>query len=233
MKRKYLLFLTGLTLLTLIALPAHATVLVFNQGMDVWLSSSGTAGDGGNPNLGWGRSIGVNAKNYDTLIKFTNVFGTDPNQIPLGSTINSAVMSMWVGYDNNDTSYIYQMTHDWNEASSWTTIGSTGGIVAGVNTEAAPEFQWTGTTDAWSQRAFDLTASVQDWSGGADQFGWGITKSRNGIVTATSLNYSTASYRPFLTVDFSPAAVVPEPASIAMMGLGLCGLFGKYHKRFI
>jgi len=207
---------------------AHAAVLTFNQGIDLWLSSSGTQ-DTGNPNLGWGRNLGVNARNYDSLIKFTDMFGAGDDQIPLESTINSATLYIWIGYDGYDgglTSSIYQMTYDWNATSTWFTIGSTGGIVPGVNAEASPELQWTGTSNAWSQRAFDLTPSVQDWSDGAGQYGWGFTRDRYRAVTALSLDYSTPSYRPYLVVDFTPPPPtpdpIPEPSTLTIFGVELC-----------
>lgn len=210
---------------------AGAMVLTFNEGIDLWLSSSNSP-DTGNPNLGWGRNLGANARNYDTLIKFTDIFGSAADQVPLGSTINSAELYMWIGYDRLKISHIYQMTFDWNAASTWLSIGSSGGIVPGVNAEASPEYSWTGTTDAWSQRIFNLTDSVQDWSDGADAFGWGFTRPRSGgTVSSMSLNYGTASYRPYLLVDFTPQEVVPEPASSALMAIGLAGTVAARFRR--
>lgn len=222
MKKLLILSLTVASLLCRGSSISYADELTFTNGIDIWLSSSGTA-DTGNANLGWGRSIGSNARNYDALIKFTDMFGTNAlSQIPYGSTINSATLKMWVGYDNNITSSIYMMSYDWNASSTWNTIGSTGGIVPGTNTKATYELQWTGTTDAWSQRSFDLTSSVQEWSGGADEFGWGFTAPRVDNASAMSLN-SSVSYRPYLTVDFTPA-VAPEPLSALLFVTGGLGL---------
>ncbi|MDD5255056.1 MAG: DNRLRE domain-containing protein [Candidatus Omnitrophica bacterium] len=199
---------------------AYALTLNFYSGTDLWLSSSG-AQDPGNVNLGWGKNPGVTGKKYDSLIKFTDIFGSDPaSQIPLGSVINSANLYMWVGYDSGRQSAIHQMTFDWNAASTWNSIGSTGGIVPGVNAVLTPELTWTGISNAWSQRTFDLTGSVQDWSDGAGNYGWGFTRARDAAVTACSLNYATPSYRPYLSVDFTPVAAAPEPASLLLFSLG-------------
>lgn len=199
-----------------LASAASADVLEFHQGIDLWLSSSNSQ-DTGNANLAWGRSLGANAKNYDALLKFTDMFGNGVGQIPLGSAINSAHLYIWIGYDGGLQSFIHQMTFNWNASSTWLSIGSTGGIVPGVNAESTPELDWTGTSDAWSQRSFDLTQSVQDWSDGADAFGWGFTRARSDNVSACSLDYATASYRPYLVVDFTPA---PEPTTLSLLGIG-------------
>lgn len=201
---------------------SHADVIQFTQGVDLWLSSSDVM-DTGNPNLGWGRNLGANARNYDSVIKFTDMFGNDPGQIPAGSIINEAILYMWIGYDGGLESFIYQMTYDWNASSTWTTLGSTGGIVPGVNTQASFEHAWTGTTDDWSQRQFLLTSSVQEWSDGTPNYGWGFTRERYDTVTAMSLDATTPSYRPYLAVDYT----IPEPATLALAALSSCLLYRR------
>jgi len=210
-----------------------ATTVEFYTGVDLWLSSSNAA-DTGNSNLGWGRSIGANARNYDALIKFTDMFGDGADQIPLGSTISSADLYMWVYGDNGLTSSIYEMTFDWNASSTWLSIGSAGGIVPGVNTVPDPELSWTGAVSGWHQTSFDLTPSVQDWSDGAANYGWGFTRPRSGAVTGISFDYSTPSYRPYLVVEFTPAqdppAPVPEPVTACGLLLG-AGSLATYLRR--
>ena len=203
---------------------AKADTLTFHNGIDLWLSSSNTP-DSGNPNLGWGRNVGANSRSYDTLITFTNMFGTELDQIPIGSTITSATLNLFMDEPAyTRTSWIYQMTVDWNSGSTWNSIG--GGIIPGANTKSTPEYTWTSTNQPWGWELFDLTNSVQDWSNGADQYGWGFTATRSYVFTACSMNYSSPSYRPFLEVDFTAPAPVPEPATMLLLcsGLGLAGL---------
>lgn len=57
---------------------------------------------------------------------------------------------------------------------------------------------------------------------GAGQYGWGFHKAYSGgTASATSLDYSTASYRPYLEVDFSEPAAIPEPFALTIWGLFL------------
>ncbi|MDD5205823.1 MAG: DNRLRE domain-containing protein [Desulfobacterales bacterium] len=227
MRRLLIVAVVGLIFLVNSA-PASATILEFRQGIDLWLSSSGKM-DMGNVNLGWGRNLGFNARDYDSLIKFTDMFGDDSSRIPLGSTIASATLHMWIGYEEGRTSYIYQMTGDWTALSTWYTIGSSGGIIPGVNAEADPELLWTGTSNEWSKRSLDLTQSVQGWSNGEDQYGWGFTREKYSTVSAMSLD-SSASYRPYLVVDFAPPVAVPEPSIGLLLGCSLAGFVGLRRK---
>lgn len=212
----FIVILAGLSAFWMSVGRAAASMVTFTEGIDLWLSSADRA-DSGNINLGWGRGAGMN---YDSLIRFADMFGPDAGQIPTGSTIDSAKLYMWVAFDTGRTSYIYQMTSDWDEDSTWSSIG--GGVIPGVNAEPLPELQWTGTTGAWRQRVFDLTASVQAWSDGAGPYGWAFTRARNGTVSALSLDYPLDSYRPYVEVEF---ITVPSPGAALLAGIGV-GLSG-------
>lgn len=203
---------------------ANAATTTFTQGIDLWLTSSDNP-DTGNPNLGFGRG---STSNYDSLLRFTSMFGSGPGQIPLGSTINSATLYMWVNDIVGHNSAIYPMTVDWTAASTWSSIG--GGVLPGTNAAASPAYAWTGTIDPLTLRTFDLTASVQDWSNGQGNYGWGFTGDRSGAVIAQSLDYSVEDERPYLLVDYTaPTPVIPVPASVLLVGVGLgfCRRFAR------
>ena len=54
------------------------------------------------------------------LVKFDGIFGSDPGQIPLGATINSAELIFNVINDSNSAMQMsaYRMLEDWSEATA-------------------------------------------------------------------------------------------------------------------
>src|SRR6185436_9617990 len=78
------------------------------------------------------------------LLRFDNIFGSGPNQIPIGSTINSAVLRLTSSGANANGSPVtmHRMLVDWNEATAtWNSMS--GGISAdGAEAVAAPVASW-------------------------------------------------------------------------------------------
>jgi hypothetical protein len=68
----------------------------------------------------------------------------------------------------------------------------------------------------------DVEALVQSWiDGDTTNYGVALLSSvGNGIVKLYSDDVATETLRPVLSVEYY---VVPEPATIGLLGLGLCG----------
>lgn len=134
----------------------------------------------------------------------------EPTGIPQGSTILGAVATLTLEDDTdacNPDFYVHRMLRDWNESSTWNSLGS--GIAIGSDADSFRIATFPGDNSPNSNftRAFDMTSAVQQWANGAPNFGIAILPERvsfcdDGISIRSSEN-ATAGSRPALTVDFS------------------------------
>ena len=69
------------------------------------------------------------------LLKFDDIFGNQPGQIPYGATINSAQLKVFVQDSSNASMQmsLYRMLTDWDESTAtWNFFGGTTGGIGGV-----------------------------------------------------------------------------------------------------
>jgi len=150
------------------------------------------------------------------LLRFEGLFGALPDQIPLGSTLTSAVLTLYVTNASNvpvGNISLYQMTSTWDETSTWDSMVS--GVQIGSEAEASADDTHTVEVPN-ALTSFDVLASLQAWLGGDTNFGWVIVNDSNDGVQFRTSESGSASERPMLTVTFTP---VPEPGSLALAGL--------------
>jgi hypothetical protein len=159
-------------------------------------------------NLGTDTVISVDQQDINGerqgLVKFDNIFGNAPGQIPLGSTINSATLTLSVFNESNSSALIslYRMKTNWDQnVATWNSFGSIGGVQASEGeAEALPDF--TLTDPNVGTKNFDVTASLKHWASGEGNFGWLFdTVATNGWDFNTS--EAAPSERPLLTVDYT------------------------------
>ncbi|MDZ4657050.1 MAG: Calx-beta domain-containing protein [Bythopirellula sp.] len=139
------------------------------------------------------------------LMRFDNIFGNGPGQIPLGSTITSATLDLSVvnsSFSSMQMSF-YRMLTPWTEATAtWNTFGSIGGVQAseGEASDLPPDgIQFDPTTGV---KSINVTKSLQNWSAGDPNFGWLIeSASSDGWDFETS--EAGAGDRPKLNVTFT------------------------------
>jgi len=219
-----------LALCVLSARDAACVTIVFQEGSllpggGTYTGTQDTEIQEGNPTASLGASTSVRVDLFfDTgfgtgevqgLLLFDNLFGALPDQIPLGSTINSAVLTLDVFNSSNvpiGIISIHQMTTAWSESSTWSSLGS--GVQVGSETVTAADDSHTAEFIALT--TFDVQASLQAWSDGASNLGWALFNSDTDAIEFRSSEFGTVSSRPLLTVDFTP---VPEPGSLLLAGL--------------
>lgn len=196
---------------------AEATIVTLQplDGKDAEVASGGFASTnfGGDTDLttNWGGSI-----DNKGLVEFdlSSIMGAIINNATLGiHHASNAVPGASFG--------IYRITQSWTESVvTWnarpTTVASPDSI---LNIADSAAFVW---------RYWDITSLAQSWTSGANS-NYGMMLSR--IDQANPVAYFTSSdstdlYAPKLTIDYSES-VVPEPASMVLVGLGLIGFLKR------
>ena len=187
----------------------------FRQGDNGYTGTEDTELDSGSPNTAKGGNTSVVVDLNDGsgqaqgLIQFANLFGSGPGQIPIGATINSATLTVYVTdiVSPSDHVYLHRMLTAWSEASTWNSL--TGGIQTN-------DVEAMSTADAdmgmgnVGFRSFTVTAAVQAWADGAANHGWAILSDTTDGWAFNSSEHGTVSQRPYLTVSFTP----PQPPAI-------------------
>ena len=136
------------------------------------------------------------------LLAFTGLFGNGPGQIPVGATITSATLTLRVSDASTSSVSMSRMLVDWNELSSWNSLGS--GVQIGVEATDTVAI----SSSATGLRTYNVTDSVQAWLSGAataDQAnaandGWVFTMSG---TDQWAFRSSESAVVPVLTVEYS------------------------------
>ena len=103
------------------------------------------------------------------MLRFDTIFGDGAMQIPLGSTIQSAQLTINVSNASAQGAQLHRMLQSWNDSDNWDTWGS--GIQAN-SVEAANIANSSSTGSAVGLASVNVTADLQLWSNGAANHGW-------------------------------------------------------------
>jgi hypothetical protein len=198
--------------LLLPSLSSWAAVNTFQQGVGGYGDTQDTYVDEEFPAASQGGASSVLVENnipqrQHGLIRFDNLFGAGPGQIPFGSVINSATLTVNVTNASDPPAQIrlHRMLVTWAESATWTSM-SAGIQTNDVEAMSAFDAQVASPALSGSQVITGLAAALQAWSGGATNFGWAvISNSTDGWDFSSSENGTTGD-RPLLTVDWTAAA---------------------------
>jgi hypothetical protein len=186
------------------------SVSTFQQGVGGYTSTHDVDLFSITPTVNLGTDTGISVDQQDIngerqgLLKFDNIFGSNPGQIPLGSTINSATLTLSVFNESNSSALIslYRMKTNWDQnVATWNSFGAIGGVQASEGeSEALPDF--TLTDPNVGTKNFDVSTSLKHWASGEGNYGWLLdTVATNGWDFNTS--EAAPSERPLLTVDYT------------------------------
>ena len=163
-----------------------------------------------NDNAGNNRSLNVDGQgaHAHVVLKFPNIFGTGENQIPLGSTINSATLTLRMTNTTNQDPTVYRIIESWDESEvtwrerrddvNWSDAGADGtGSHAAV---AVGNFPMTRS----GFQSLDVTASLQLWPDGHLNEGWVFIENSTNGADFHSSETRKKEERPKLTVDYTP-----------------------------
>lgn len=166
---------------------------------------------------------------FYALFRFDNIFGSTPGQIPYGSTIDSATLTIRTLPYTTSTSLTfikaYQVNTAWNEMQvTWNNFGSTPGGQSGIDWNNTVLGQ-TKTPVAKTAYDINITNDVAQWSN--------QTAINNGVILingedqAVFYSDDRTEFNPYLTISTSSSPVAPEPASIILSLIGGLSLFIK------
>lgn len=203
-------------------LPAGSTVASFRQGVDGYTGTKDTRIGEDNPNADASQNVTVfvdgeanagEADQVQVLMRFDDIIGSGPGQIPVGATIHAAILQ-FSSLSNNapgDGGRFFSLLKPWDETTTWTFWGGRGVVPDGVDALTAPTAT-AGTADRdpnvpGGYFNFEVTTDVQDWVNNArPNYGWAILPwplggDGWGINTANSVEEIA---RPQLRVYYSP-----------------------------
>ena len=189
---------------------ARAAVDTFQEGVSGYSGTQDTYVEENSPDTPRGTDTVVKVENsggtrQQGLIRFDNIFGGGAGQIPLGSIINSATLTVEVSNNSSAGAQIrlHRMKVTWPETATWTSM--TGGIQADDNEAmSAHDAQVADPASTGTEVITGLAAALQAWSYGASNFGWAFLNDNSDGWDFRSSEDGTAANRPLLTVDWSP-----------------------------
>jgi hypothetical protein len=158
---------------------------------------------------------GTGVENDDQiLIRFDDVFGSNPGQVPPGSQIHVAMLDLAtvIGNGYGDGGQFFAMLAPWQDTDTWNILvnGVTAdGFEAASNATAEAGSPTRNPNVCGGFMAFDMTTDVAAWSGGVrPNLGWAILPWPNGgdgwgVSLSESANERE---RPQLRIYYTPSA---------------------------
>jgi len=163
------------------------------------------------------------------LIRFGDVFGPSPGQVPLGSTIHHATLELRVANNPSPNTFeLHRVLTAWDESDvtldNW---GNGNGGEAGTDyaTDASASF----TDPSIGQLlSLDITADVSAWAAGAANHGFLLfAPSGNNAANFHSDDAATPANAPRLSITFT----IPETGTFTLGAVGLLLLLARRGKQ--
>jgi len=204
------------------AVDVSPTVL-FQQGVDAYTGTRDIELRGAAPDASQEGALGVTVDTDDGggishgLLRFDNIFGANPGQVPPGAQITSATLRLQhnVANANGNPVNLHRMLVTWDSAATYNSF--VGGIQANGNEATAVidvVVDSTGRTVPFTLSA-DVSTSVQAWANGEPNYGWAfLPTGTDGYRWDTSESATPPSLVIAYTVPpCSPLAIVTQPAT--------------------
>jgi uncharacterized protein (TIGR03382 family) len=215
---------------------ANAASITFQNDLNGYTGNRDTEIYGGTADTNFGAQNFVSIDGNDDgfahhgLIAFDDIIGNGSNQIAAGSIITSAKLRVYIDSVGSALNF-HRMLVNWNEdAITWNNAKLGGNATAGLqadDVEAAATSSHSSpfVTPADAYFEFDLTADVQAFANGTNNFGWAILPTgTNGVDFFSSEDVFSLGHRPELVVQYE---AVPEPATMTVLALGAAALLRR------
>jgi hypothetical protein len=139
-----------------------------------------------------------------SLIRFDDIIGTSPGQIPPDTTIHSATLTYYV-HNTGNPADVNEISIEWSEDVTYNGFGGD----AGVQPDEYGDPMGSASGGDIGIRSIDVTDSLTAWAGDpSSNHGWIFRPTGSNGVEVHSSEYGTVDQRPRLTVEYSnPTAV--------------------------
>ncbi|MEM7626064.1 MAG: DNRLRE domain-containing protein [Planctomycetota bacterium] len=202
--------------------PVSAETVTFQQGVDNYAGTSDTSLFQDKPDTMISGSKGLFVQNGEKdgepnqrhiLIRFDDIFGAGPNQIPADATIDNATVTMvcQYGYSPDGGLEVFELIRPFKDGTTWNNFGD--GVTVGEDTASDPVGAFSIFSNKKDNAVVDVTASITAWvANPSANLGWSILEADrvgfDGTSAAFASEAEAVETRPILTVEFTPA----EPA---------------------
>ncbi len=189
-------------------------IVHFRQAQDsgfgtYWGAEDTHVGDGGagvtNPSTVYATADNIridgDSDNEQGLLRFSALFGTDPGQIPLGTPIVKAVLTLTTegpAAHSANGGRLHRMTIPWDEYATFESLGN--GVQLPAEALSAHDADSAGAVNGKGTDSFDVTVSLQAWSNGETNYGWVLIANDTDRWEFRSSDWGTLVERPMLTV---------------------------------
>jgi hypothetical protein len=201
-----------------------ATTFVFQQNVNGYVGTRDTELRGAAPDTAQGAAVGVTVDLDDGggishgLLRYEDLFGSSPGQVPLGAQVVSAVLTIQhtVANANGNPVNLHRMLIDWDPATvtynSMVTGVQADGIEARTNVDVVID---SSTQVVPFTLSVDVTTTVRAWANGDPNHGWVF------LPTGTDgyrWDTSESATPPALAISYtvppcSPAIIQTQPAT--------------------
>jgi hypothetical protein len=194
--------------------------LVIQQGLNGYAGTQDThllattpdTASGGGTTFSTDLADGTPSLQVQGLLRFDNLFGTGPNQIPTNALIHSATLTVQVTSESEGFISINRMLVNWTETSTWNALGN--GIQPVTEAALFPDSQPISLPLITGPRGFDVTSALQTWlratNPNTSNLGWVFFNDTTNGWTVVSSEGANGLQRPRLEVVYSlPAATAP------------------------
>lgn len=186
--------------------------VTFQNGVNGYTDSEDTFLEETSPGTSFGNNTKVNVDineggGNDTtahgLIRFGSIFGPGTGQIPVGSTVLSASLTVQVVNDSGGSEIVSlnRMLENWSEASTWDELGN-GVQLNNIEALALADGTVPDPNVTGQQTVTGLESTLQLWSDGTTNNGWVFTISDDNGWDFLSSESGTVALRPSLSVQY-------------------------------
>ncbi len=138
-----------------------------------------------------------------TLLAFDDIVGTGPGQVPAGTQVRRAVLTLTTEGSNAASvngAGLHRMTVPWGLDATWELLGD--GVQLGSEALVAADVETGAAIAQNGTHSFDVTSSVQAWVNGETNHGWVLVANGSDRWELRSGSWSAVAERPLLTIVY-------------------------------